>query len=117
MATRYVVSNCSTTMLNVMKYLFLDSVGVPVSPHTCRRPFFRNDPRPNQHLVISRALASFIQYVGLIKAEFFDKDENNDTVFQAKFKELLQQYASITKWSYIGTKVCLPIFLQKEAIK
>ncbi|RPB07002.1 hypothetical protein P167DRAFT_540447 [Morchella conica CCBAS932] len=53
---------------------------------------------------ISRALASFIQYVGLIKAEFFDKDENNDTVFQAKFKELLQQYASITKWSYIGTK-------------
>ncbi|KAI5836728.1 hypothetical protein DFP73DRAFT_347188 [Morchella snyderi] len=49
---------------------------------------------------ISRALASFIQYVGLMKEEFLNEDE----IFRAKFNELLHQYTSITKWSIIGAK-------------
>lgn len=43
--------------------------------------------------VIGRALASFLQYVGLVKPEYDVDDENG---FQPKFYELLRRYSKLT---------------------
>ncbi|CCX12339.1 Similar to hypothetical protein SNOG_14395 [Phaeosphaeria nodorum SN15]; acc. no. XP_001804583 [Pyronema omphalodes CBS 100304] len=45
---------------------------------------------------ISRALTSFLQHVGIIKAEFLDKNEDEDTLFQEKFRQLLERYMKLT---------------------
>lgn len=62
----------------------------------------RRLPRPsnmsgvNVAAVISRALTSFLQHVGIIKAEFLDKNEDEDTLFQEKFRQLLERYMKLT---------------------
>lgn len=56
-------------------------------------------------IVIARAVASFLQYVGLIKEEFLDKDEKKEVLFKAKFHELLNRYGELTKKPWWGVKV------------
>lgn len=46
-----------------------------------------------------------MQYVGLIKEEFLDKDEKKEDLFKAKFHLLLARYRDLTKKPLFGAKV------------
>lgn len=53
------------------------------------------------YVVIVRALASMLQYVGLIKREFL----TTDVEFESKFYELLKRYSVLRTKGKIFTKV------------
>ncbi|KAI5804625.1 hypothetical protein DFH27DRAFT_383934 [Peziza echinospora] len=51
---------------------------------------------------IARALASFLQHVGLLKLEHIDKDPDQDKLFRESFKTLLERYMKVTSRSFFG---------------
>lgn len=73
----------------------------------------RNYPL-NSPTVISRALASFLQYVGLIKEEYLDKDDTKEELFRTKFEELLKRYCELTEKPWFGSKVKIPCYSRPE---
>ena len=52
--------------------------------------------------VIARALASFLQHVGLIKAELLDTGHAEEGVFRTKFRALIERYMKLTSRSFFG---------------
>lgn len=79
-------------MARVMKYSYLGTVvglvrGIIVTNIYIRRLIFT--------IVLARALASFLQHVGVIKPEYLDA-EDKGKIFQSKFYELLKRYSNLT---------------------
>lgn len=68
-------------------------------------------------IVISRALASFMQYVGLIKEEFMDKDGKKEDLFKAKFHLLLARYRDLTRKPLFGKKVLDPLLSPSQSYR
>lgn len=96
-ATVFAASNCSRAMGFRTRFSSLDSAvahvsgaGVAVARDVTRSSRAR---RSDERAVISRALASFLQHVGILKPEFYQAGEK---VFDEKFKELLARYSQLT---------------------